>query len=126
MSGFTFEGFEPSNTTPVPDVLFDVLLTHLNEAQLKALMYIIRRTLGFKKTSDTISLKQFRWGITTKKGEQLDQGCGLKNFTTIVKALSSLEQMGCIESEKRETAEGDQDITVYRIKFRGTTQNGVG
>jgi hypothetical protein len=125
MSDFKFEGFEPANTIPVPDVLFDKLLPHLNEAQLKVMLYIIRRTLGFKKTSDAISLKQFRWGITTKKGEKLDEGCGLKNFTTIVKAIAALEEMGCIESEKGETDNGDSATTVYRIRFRGTAPNVV-
>ena len=122
---FVFDGFEPANTTPVPDVLFDELLPYLNEAQLKVMLYIIRRTLGFKKTADAISLKQFRYGITTKDEKKLDSGCGLKNFTTISKALKSLEQMGCIESDKRETSQGDQDTTVYRIRFRGTAQNVV-
>src|SRR6266568_294940 len=123
---FTFNGFEPANTTPVPDVLFDVLLPYLNEAQLKVMLYIIRRTLGFKKTSDAISLNQFRRGITTKDGKKLDDGCGLKNFTTISKALKELEQMNCIESDKRETDEGNNLTTVYRIRFRGTTPNVVG
>src|SRR6266700_918098 len=122
---FTFNGFEPANTTPVPDVLFDVLLPYLNEAQLKVMLYIIRRTLGFKKTSDAISLNQFRRGITTKDGKKLDDGCGLKNFTTISKALKELEQMNCIESDKRETDEGNNLTTVYRIRFRGTTPNGA-
>src|SRR6059058_4358812 len=94
---FHFEGFEPSNTTSVPDVLFDVLLSRLNEAQLKVILYIIRRTLGFKKTSDAISLQQFRWGIVTNGDKRLDEGCGLKNYTAITNALKSLEQMGCIE-----------------------------
>src|SRR5271157_281580 len=115
-NSFSFDGFEPSNTTPVPDVFFDVLLPHLNEAQIKVLMYIIRRTLGFKKTSDAISLNQFRHGITTRDGKKLDQGCGLKNVTAITKALKSLEGMGCIESEKTKTADGDSATTVYRIR----------
>jgi hypothetical protein len=122
---FIFEGFDPANTTPVPDVFFDVLLPRLNEAQIKVMMYIIRRTLGFKKSSDAISLKQFRHGITTRDGRQLDQGCGLKNFTTITKALQSLEEMGCIESEKKKTTNGDSATTVYRVRFRGTTANVV-
>lgn len=122
---FTFEGFDPANTTPVPDVFFDVLLPHLNEAQLKVMLYIIRRTLGFKKTEDAISLKQFRYGIITKDKKQLDEGCGLKNFTTISKALKSLEQMNCIEKAPSKTDAGDDATTVYRIHFRGTARNVV-
>ncbi len=120
MSSFIFAGFEPSNTTAVPDVLFDVLLSHLNEAQLKVMLYIIRRTLGFKKTADAISLQQFRWGIVTSDKKRLDEGCGLKNYTAITNALKALEQMGCIESEKRKTARGDQAATVYRVVLQKT------
>jgi hypothetical protein len=53
-----FEGFGAPNTTPVPDVVFDVLAPDLGEAELRVLLYIIRRTFGFKKAADTISLGQ--------------------------------------------------------------------
>jgi len=49
MDDFHFEGFDTPNSTLVPDVVFDRLLTKLGEAELKALLYIIRRTFGFKK-----------------------------------------------------------------------------
>lgn len=118
-----FKGFEPANTTPVPDVLFDELLPTLKEAELKALLYIIRRTLGFKKSTDAISLTQFKKGITTKDGKVLDKGCGVKDRTTLIKALASLEEKGCIESIKAKTASGDDDITSYRIRFRNVVGN---
>lgn len=118
-----FEGFEPANTTPVPDVLFDELLPTLKEAELKALLYIIRRTLGFKKSTDAISLTQFQKGITTKDGRVLDKGCGVKDRTTLVKALASLVTKGCIECIKTKTSKGDDDITLYRIRFREVVGN---
>ena len=118
-----FEGFEPANTTPVPDVLFDELLPTLKEAELKALLYIIRRTLGFKKSTDAISLSQFQKGITTKDGRVLDKGCGVKDRTTLVKALASLVTKGCIECIKTKTSNGDDDITLYRIRFREVVGN---
>jgi hypothetical protein len=62
---FYFEGFDSPNTTPVPDVVFDRLLARLGEAELKALLYIIRRTFGFKRDRDPISFNQFLRGITT-------------------------------------------------------------
>jgi hypothetical protein len=122
MSDFTFEGFEPSNTTPVPDIFFDRLMVFLTDAQLRVLLYIIRRTLGFKKTADYISLKQFRYGIKTKGADgqerQLDFGCGLKSMKTIVQAARDLEKMGCIERDKSKASAGDDNTTKYRIKFR--------
>ena len=62
----TFQGFSAPNYTQVPDELFDDLMTDLSGAELKVLLYIIRRTFGFKKTEDTISLSQMLNGITTK------------------------------------------------------------
>jgi hypothetical protein len=121
----TFAGFDLVHTTAVPNTLFDELLPILNEAQLKVLMYVIRRTSGFNKVADAISLRQFRNGITTKDGKKLDNGCGLKNYTTIIKAATFLEQSGYIECEKGETTSGDASTTVYRLRSRGTAQNGV-
>ena len=117
--GPSFNGFEQSNTTPVPDVLFDELLEKLTGAELKVLLYIIRRTAGFKKTTDAISLTQFEKGITTRDGKQLDRGCGIKRRQTIVDALVSLEKKGCIVSYKTKTNEGDDATTVYQIRFKG-------
>src|SRR6266704_614214 len=114
---FTFNGFEPANTTPVPDILFDELLSWLTGSELKVLLYIIRRTRGFKKDSDAISLSQFQKGITTKEGKQLDKGCGIDDRQTIINALASLEEKKCIVSEKGKTVKGDNATTVYRILF---------
>ena len=49
-----FPGFRSPNYTQVPDKVFDELLSELNLAELKVLLYIIRRTFGFKKSSDNI------------------------------------------------------------------------
>src|SRR5262245_13722964 len=117
MSENDFSGFQPSNTTPVPDVLFDKLLSKLSGTELKVLLYVIRRTAGFKKTTDAISLSQFQNGITTKDGRQLDKGCGVKDRKAIIAALKSLEEMKCITSEKAKTDDGDYATTVYRIFF---------
>ena len=46
-----FKGFSRPNTTPTPDEVFDVFLTQLTPAELKVLLYIIRRTYGFQKDS---------------------------------------------------------------------------
>lgn len=116
-----FEGFEQANTTPVPDILFDELLAELTGAELKVLLYIIRRTSGFKKDTDAISLSQFQKGITTKDGRVLDKGCGIKDRTTLVQALNSLQKKGCIKTEKvvkTVNEKQEHDTTVYKIKFK--------
>ncbi len=112
-----FRGFKKPTYTPVPDELFDELLPTLGLAELKVLLYIIRRTFGFKKDADSISFAQFINGITTKDGTVLDLGCGIKDRTSVSKALQSLEAKGIIDSEKRFTQSGDSDTTIYRLHF---------
>src|SRR5215213_9360743 len=115
---FRFEGFANPTTTPVPDVVFDRLLSRLGEAELKALLYIIRRTFGFKKDRDPISFNQFLRGITTHEGQVLDEGCGVRDRTTLSKALKSLEAKGIVVSEKGTDGRGENVTTVYRLRFR--------
>jgi hypothetical protein len=122
---FRFEGFENPNTTPVPDVVFDQFLSKLGEAELKALLYIIRRTFGFKKDRDPISFNQFLRGITTREGHVLDQGCGIKDRTTLSKALKSLEEKGIVHSEKGVDERGENVTTVYSLRFKNNRLQGV-
>ncbi len=44
-----FSGFTSPNFTQVPDELFDVLMPQISDAELRVLLYIIRRTFGFKR-----------------------------------------------------------------------------
>ena len=115
---FHFEGFENPTTTPVPDIVFDRLLARLGEAELKALLYIVRRTFGFKRDRDPISFNQFLRGITTRDGRVLDEGCGVRDRTTLSKALRSLETKGIIVSQKGVDERGENTTTVYSLRFK--------
>src|SRR5687767_7458895 len=95
-----FDGIATPNTTPCPDVYFDQVFPQLKESELKVLLYIVRRTFGFKKNRDPISFNQFLRGITTRDGRVFDRGCGLSDKTTLSRALKSLEAMGVIVSDK--------------------------
>jgi hypothetical protein len=55
--GIRFKGYTSPNYTQVPDELFDEQLPHLSGAELKVLLYIMRRTFGFKKTSVSAPLR---------------------------------------------------------------------
>ena len=74
---FYYDGFSTPNGTIVPDDVFDILMPQLTEAELRVLLYIVRRTFGFKKRSDTISLSQMVDGIKTRQGRILDRGTGM-------------------------------------------------
>ena len=113
---FTFEGFRYPTYTQVPDELFDVLMPRLSEAEIKCLLYIMRRTFGFHKDSDAISTQQFVKGIVTRDGRQLDRGTGLSE-TGVSVGLKGLRQKGIVLVERRRSPEGDYEVNVYRPRF---------
>ena len=92
-----FKGFLSPRYTQVPDELFDELMAHLSGAELKVLLYIIRRTFGFKKDSDNISLRQICHGIKTREGDVLDKGTGLnlRGRFKIMRSIVSITYEWC-------------------------------
>ena len=112
-----FEGFEGPNYTQVPDAVFDRLMPILSGAEFKVLCYVVRRTFGFRKGVDAISLTQIISGITTRAGRQLDGGTGLSR-DSVTKAIKSLEEKGVIVVNRRSSpTKGDQPST-YGLRFR--------
>jgi|GEM_PF-1100545 len=78
MVGFEVNSFWLSNA------LVDALLPSLSEAELKCYLYIVRKTRGWQKREDAISISQFV------------KGTGLSN-RHIIKACNSLVAQGLIE-----------------------------
>jgi hypothetical protein len=113
---YQFRGVASPNTTQVPDQYFDELLSICSGAEIKALMYITRRTMGFKRPSDTISISQLLHGITTRGGRVLDRGTGLSK-PTLLKALRNLIGMGVIIAEHRSSRERGDEPTSYSLHF---------
>src|SRR3954468_22300774 len=99
-----FRGFRSPSYTPVPDELFDELLVDLSGAELKVLLYVIRRTFGFKRESDNISLSQMLNGLRTREGRILDRGVGLSK-KTLLQAIKSLEEQNIILTQRRRSQE---------------------
>lgn len=122
---FHFPGFSAPNGTFVPNEVFDTLLPILGAAEIRALFYIVRRTFGFRKERDAISFNQFLRGIVRRSGRVLDHGCGIKNRTNLSRALRSLEALGAIESDKGWDERGENQTTVYRLRFRNDVGEGV-
>jgi hypothetical protein len=117
-----FKGFYSPNTTPIPDQLFDELMPTLSGAELKVLLYICRRTFGFKKTTDNISLRQLVKGITTREGKALDRGTGL-NKDTVSKAAQSLVKKGAIVRNRNRTPEKGDEATTYSLRIIPVSEN---
>jgi phage replication O-like protein O len=117
-----FQGFRSPTTTPIPDELFDELMAQLTGAELKVLLYICRRTFGFKKERDNISLHQLVEGITTKKGKKLDNGTGLGK-ASVARAVKTLEEKGVIFRVKRQSKRKGDESTSYALRIVPVSQN---
>jgi hypothetical protein len=119
-----FPGFQFPTTTPVPDEVFDLLMPQLSGAELKVLMYICRRTFGFKKASDSISLSQIAHGITTRDGRVLDGGTGLCK-RHVQRALKVLEKKNIIKVTRTVDETGLNEVNTYSLNILDTG-SGVG
>jgi len=124
-----FEGIPSPNGTIVPDVVLDWIMPDLTNAEFKVLMYIIRRTLGFKKDADAISIDQICNGLVTKEGrdtngaviklpQRLDRGTGLGRSTAL-DAIRSLREKNLIVSREQFDPKYGQQPTLYALKMQG-------
>lgn len=108
-------GFTRPTTTATPDTLFDFWLPRLRGPELRCLLFIVRRTYGFKKDEDTISLDQFVSGITTRDGRQLCQGTGLRSRASVTAALNSLVAQDLVIKEARRDARNASLPSRFRL-----------
>lgn len=84
------------NSTQIPNVILDKIIPGIPSAEVKCLLYICRRTYGFHKERDRISLTQFTDGITSRDSrEKLDYGTGLSR-PSVVEALRNLIGSGIV------------------------------
>ena len=113
-AGDRFQGYTSPNYTQVPDELFDRQLPDLSGAELKVLLYVMRRTFGFKKDADDISLNQICRGITTRDGRVLDRGTGLSKSTAQL-AIKGLLEKNIILTTKRVSKEKGNEATTYEL-----------
>ncbi len=110
------QGLRELNTTQVPDEIFDYWLPRLSDAELKVLLYIVRRTLGFRKQADAIKPAQFLSGVTSRSGAQLDGGCGVSQ-KHLYRALSDLQSKGLISVQRRVSARVGNQASVFTLVF---------
>src|SRR5208337_741151 len=105
------------NSTQVPDVILDSWMAELSGAEFKVLLYIARRTYGFGKESDSISLTQIAQGITRRDGTILDRGTGISR-ASVARALKTLEDLGVIVRKTNFSATGREfEENTYSINL---------
>lgn len=102
------------NSTIIPNIVLDVLMAQLSPSEFKVLMYLCRRTYGFWKKRDAVSLSQLADGIETRDGRRIDFGTGLSR-PTVIKAIKSLEAMGLVKVKRVRIDEKHNAINVYEL-----------
>ena len=117
----------------MPNILLDMVIPLIPEAEARCLLYICRRTFGFHKDSDRISFSQFMDGIKDRRGKILDYGAGLAR-ASVYKGLMHLNDAGAVMVSK--TSKGnyyqinlnmDVDKVVQLVnQFSSRTRNGSG
>jgi len=100
--------------TRVPNAFLDELMSSLSGATLKTFLYLFRRTAGFQKATDAVSLSQLSGGIRRADGTLLDNGTGLCR-QSVIAAVQALESRDFIKVERRKTVYGDYDTNRYTI-----------
>jgi hypothetical protein len=78
------------NSFQVPNSIVDDFIEKLSGNELKLYLIIIRKTKGWNKEFDGISISQFQ------------EMSGISSHNTIRNSLKSLEEMGFIQEEKRD------------------------
>ena len=115
------EGLDTPNYTQTPDAIFDWVMAYLTGAELKILLYIVRRTFGFKKAEDAISIDQLCNGIITRDGRRLDLGTGLKR-PTVLEGVRTLREKKLIITRQQTDSDTGSRPTLYSLNLR---QEGV-
>jgi hypothetical protein len=104
------------NSTQLPNILLDHLFPFLSESELRAVLYIARRTYGFQKEKDGIGLGQFTDGITKADGTIMDHGAGIKR-TTAIRTLKILDKAGIINVKRAKMGEKGRKENIYSLNL---------
>ena len=118
---FLFEGIDKANGTIFPDVLLDKVMPFLTPAEWKVCSYIVRRTFGWKKEEDDISLDQICNGIVKRDGTRLDFGTQMDK-KTVIRALKGLEVKGVLATRKNYSSRPGFEAPTYALRFKGQTR----
>lgn len=95
--GIDFDKFQRQEVTQVmtnyskmPNTIIDDrIMARISDKAFKCLMFIMRQTMGFNRTSHTIAITQFQ------------KYCGIKKEETVAKVIRELEQCKLITVERK-------------------------
>jgi Bacteriophage replication protein O len=117
---YRFGGFRFPNYTQAPNEFFDELAPRLTEAELRVLIYVIRRTFGFHKNADAISLSQMTNGLKTTDGQTIDHGTGMSK-SAVWRGTKGLVEKGVLNVDRLQNPDGEYETNVYSLRFAEET-----
>lgn len=122
--------FNTPNFTQVPNELFDIYMRDLTDVELRIIMLIIRKTKGWNKEIDTISISQFM-KFTGKSNRAIIDCCNSlvdKNLIyrkTVVTNKIKTHQYGLLVSEdssQQESSSSEDNSQVVVNSVHGKVQ----
>lgn len=90
---------EKPNYTQFPNYVLDWVLAELNLSETRVYLYVLRRTFGFHRSYERITIDQFVNGKKDTDGKKLDRGAGISRIA-VRAALKSLEKAGLVRKVK--------------------------
>ena len=115
--------------TPIPNAVLDEWMPRLSPAELRVVLYVLRRSAGFQKEWDQISLEQMMTGLVGSGGKRLDHGTGLSE-RACRGAIRSLVSRGALLREEAVAENGASDVPWYSLDLSWSppkdTENGAG
>jgi len=120
-----FDGLYAPTYTQTPDAIFDWIAPFISCTELRVLLYITRRTFGFKKLTDAISVDQMCHGIVTREGRRLDYGTQLKR-ATVLAAVKGLREKSLILTHHQSDADGGSRPTLYSLNIKQDPRDHMG
>lgn len=81
----TFEGFPPLTYTQLPNELIDTFLPILGDAEVRVVLFVARKTYGWHRESDNLSLSQIAKATGLSKQSVIDATASLVNRGLLIK-----------------------------------------
>ena len=114
---WVYVGFGVPTFTQIPDDFIDEVAPRLKEGELRIMLYIMRRTYGFGKLSDHISINQLCSGITTRDGRRLDWGTGMSR-SAVRRGVDGCIAKGLLTVTREQSENGEYETNLYVLRFR--------
>lgn len=107
------------NSTQIPDVILDIWLSLLSPSEVLVLLYLCRRTFGWRKSHDRVSMLQIMSGVVREDGTHVDFGTGLSERGARA-AVTSLTQLGVLHVQQMRAKNGAPQPSVYSVNLAFT------